>query len=74
MSEDAASFEQALSELEERVRTLEAGDVSLDRALKLFEEGVALARTCHEQLEAAQARVSALSRGATGIEDSALPE
>jgi exodeoxyribonuclease VII small subunit len=74
MGEDAASFEQALAELEDRVRTLEAGEVPLDRALKLFEEGVGLARTCHEQLEAAQARVSALSRGGKGIEDTPIPE
>jgi len=74
MREDAASFEEALAELEERVRTLEAGEISLEQALKLFEEGVNLARTCHEQLEAAQERVSALSRGAQGIEDTPLAE
>ena len=33
------NFEHALSELETRVRKLEAGEVSLDEALQLFEEG-----------------------------------
>lgn len=67
-------FEDALSELEKRVRALEAGDVPLDEALKLYEEGVALARTCHEQLEAADQRVAKLSRGQAGVEETPLTE
>ncbi len=74
MGENAATFEQSLTELEERVRTLESGEIALDEALKLFEEGVALARACHEQLEAAEERVAALSRGARGIEDKPIAE
>lgn len=68
------SFESALSELEDRVRALEAGEVPLDKALELFEEGVALARTCHEHLDAAEERVARLSRGTAGIEEDPLPE
>lgn len=68
------NFENALSELETRVRKLEAGEVSLDEALQLFEEGVALANTCHEQLDAAEDRISSLSRGQAGIESTILPE
>ena len=67
-------FEEALGELEKRVRALEAGDVPLDDALKLYEEGVALARTCHEQLEAADQRVAKLSRGQAGVEETPLSE
>jgi exodeoxyribonuclease VII small subunit len=65
----AQGFEQALAELEKRVRRLEAGDISLEDALTLFEEGVDLARTCHERLEAAEQRVSRLVRGAKGVEE-----
>lgn len=49
------SFEEALSELEARVRRLElrgADGLPLERALDLFEEGIELARECHEQLDA----------------------
>ncbi len=46
------SFEEALAELEDRVRRLEQADQPLERALELFEEGVELARECHEQLDA----------------------
>ena len=65
-------FENALSELEERVRRLEGGDLPLDEALTLYEQGVELARTCHEQLEEAEKRVAALARGRSGIEERPL--
>jgi exodeoxyribonuclease VII small subunit len=68
------AFEAALEELERRVRRLESGEVSLEEALALFEEGVELARTCHEQLEAAEQRVSALVHGARGVEERPFDE
>lgn len=67
-------FEEALSELETRVRKLEAGEVTLDEALQLFEEGVSLANNCHTQLDAAEDRISSLSRGQGGIQETSLPE
>lgn len=67
-------FENALAELESRVRKLEAGEVTLDEALQLFEEGVSLANSCHEQLDAAEDRISSLSRGQAGIHSTSLPE
>jgi exodeoxyribonuclease VII small subunit len=67
-------FENALAELESRVRKLEAGEVTLDEALQLFEEGVSLANSCHEQLDAAEDRISSLSRGQAGIQSTSLPE
>lgn len=60
-------FEEALAQLEERVRRLEAGDLPLEEALALYEQGVELARTCHEQLEDAEQRVAALQRTGSGI-------
>jgi len=66
---EAPGFEGSLAQLEARVRSLEAGELSLEDSLRLFEEGVALAQTCHEQLEAAEARVTELVRGAQGIEE-----
>ena len=69
-ADNELGFEEALNALEERVRSLESANVPLDRALTLFEEGVELARSCHEHLEAAEKRVAALSRGETGIDES----
>lgn len=62
-----ATFEEALAALEARVRQLEAGEVPLEKALELYEEGVTLAQRCHQQLEAAEARVVQLGRGEQGI-------
>lgn len=62
-------FDEALTQLEERVRKLEGGELPLEDALSLYEEGVDLARTCHEQLEEAEKRVATLARGRDGIEE-----
>ncbi len=68
------SFEASMAELEERVRRLESGDLSLEEALTLYEEGVELARACHEQLEEAEERVASLRRRAGGIEETPFPD
>jgi exodeoxyribonuclease VII small subunit len=59
-------FERSLSRLEEIVRKLESPQLSLDEAMKLFEEGVGLQRACHKQLEEAEARVEILLKKADG--------
>ena len=46
-------FEKSLVRLEEVVKRLESTDLSLDEAMKLFEEGVKLSRECQKQLEEA---------------------
>lgn len=55
------SFEQALSELESLVETLEQGDLSLEESLNSFERGVALTRTCQLALKEAEQKVQILS-------------
>ncbi|MSP55482.1 MAG: exodeoxyribonuclease VII small subunit [Myxococcales bacterium] len=64
--EPALSFEDALRQLEERVRELERGEVPLERALALYEEGVGLVRACHERLDAADKRIVELSSDPAG--------
>ena len=54
------SFEEAFAELEEVVQQLEAGDLTLDQSMALFERGVALATRCNAQLDAAELRVRQL--------------
>ena len=48
------------------VRRLESPQLSLDDAMKLFEEGVALSRECQKQLEEAEGRVEILLKKADG--------
>lgn len=59
-------FERSLARLEEVVRKLESPQLSLDDAMKLFEEGVELSRECQKQLEEAEGRVEILLKKADG--------
>jgi exodeoxyribonuclease VII small subunit len=56
------SFESSLASLERIVANLESGDLPLERAMELFEEGVALARRCQTQLGDAERKVEMLLR------------
>lgn len=54
---DTLGYEQARDELVEVVRALEAGGLSLDDSVALWERGEALAIRCEEQLTGARERV-----------------
>jgi exodeoxyribonuclease VII small subunit len=53
-------FEAALAELEKIVEKMEAGDQSLEEALKSFQRGIELTRTCQQGLKEAEQRVEKL--------------
>jgi exodeoxyribonuclease VII small subunit len=55
-----AKFEEALQRLETIVGELEKGDLALDRALELFDEGVKLSGSCRRELEEAEGKVEIL--------------
>lgn len=55
-----APFESLMDRLGEIVRELEQGDLPLERALELFEEGVRLCRHGAERLDRAEARIDEL--------------
>lgn len=55
------SVEEALEELEKLVAQLEQGDLPLEEALKAFERGIALTRSCQQSLEKAEQKVKILS-------------
>ncbi|MDM7998018.1 MAG: exodeoxyribonuclease VII small subunit [Acidobacteriota bacterium] len=59
-------FESALKSLEDIVAQLEAGDLTLDRALELFEEGIKVSRFCSSKLEEAERKVEVLMKTASG--------
>jgi exodeoxyribonuclease VII small subunit len=60
-------YEQARDELAEVVRKLEAGGLSLDDAVALWERGEALARRCEDQLAGARERVQKVLDAAEGV-------
>ena len=62
----AMSFEDALAELEQIVRRLEAGQVKLDEAILSYERGAQLKRHCERKLNEAQQRVERIVVGPDG--------
>jgi exodeoxyribonuclease VII small subunit len=59
-------FEDCLSRLEQIVSLLEAGNLSLEESLKVFEEGIGLARHCAKYLADAERRIEILAKDDTG--------
>lgn len=60
-------FEDALKKLEEIVDNLEKGEISLEKSLKIFEEGVRLSRICNKMLDKAEKKVEILMRNDDGV-------
>lgn len=55
------TFEEALRRLDEVVARLESGEVGLEEAVALFEQGQGLLTACRERLAAAQRRIEELT-------------
>ncbi len=62
----ALSFEEALAELEQIVRSLEGGQQKLEDAINAYERGAALRKHCEAKLAEAEARVAAIVQHADG--------
>ena len=60
------SFEDALIQLENIVRELEAGKIKLDDAVEAYEKATALKKFCEEKLKAAQLKIEKLNIGPDG--------
>ena len=58
-----ANFEDALTELESLVQTMERGDLALEASLASYQRGVALLRYCQEKLGAAEDTIRILEEG-----------
>ena len=59
-------FEEAMLSLEDIVRRLESGSLSLDESLEAFEKAVALVKICNDKLSFAEQRVRILTEGSDG--------
>lgn len=55
------SFEDNMQRLEQIVRSLERGDVTLEESLKLFQEGTALVQSCGKLLDEAELQVKKIA-------------
>ena len=68
MNTKSFSFEEAMTRLEEIVRMLENGKVSLDESIKLYEEGVALVNSANTLLTNAKQKLMTVSGENVGNE------
>jgi len=66
---ESLNFESAMTELENLVTKIEAGNLSLEESLKEFEKGIALSRVCQKALTNAEQRVKILSEDGKGEDD-----
>lgn len=73
MSTPQVPFEQALEQLQSIVKKLETGDVSLEEALKQFEEGVRLSRLCQTYLSDAEKKIEILIQSKTDAQPQMKP-
>lgn len=56
----ALTFEEALKQLEEIVDKLEAGEVPLEKAIDLFQEGMLLSQVCSQKLDKVEQKIETL--------------
>jgi exodeoxyribonuclease VII small subunit len=59
-------FEEALKKLEKIVEDLEKGNLSLDEALKKYQEGLELSHLCSQRLESAKKKIDVLVKNKKG--------
>lgn len=60
MSETKMNFDEALNQLEQVVRQLEAGNLPLERSIELYKVGMTLSNDCHQKLQQIEAEVAKL--------------
>lgn len=70
------NFEKSITELENIVKTLESGNLSLDEMIKLFEQGMKLSASCNKLLDEAESKINILmkSNGEITKQEFELPE
>ena len=67
MNQNSKSFEQNMQRLEQIVRAMERGDVSLEESLKLFQEGTELVQSCGKLLDEAELQVRKIISDENGL-------
>lgn len=68
-------FEDAIKRLEEIVKLMEGGELSLEDSLKVFQEGMELAGFCNKKLDEAEKKINVITKGLQGevIEEDFTP-
>ncbi|MEA4816478.1 MAG: exodeoxyribonuclease VII small subunit [Lachnospiraceae bacterium] len=66
MAKKKLDFEYAISRMEEIVKKLEDEDLSLDKSIEYYKEGMTLAAFCKEKLENAKSEILMLKENING--------
>jgi exodeoxyribonuclease VII small subunit len=67
-TENQVSFEEAMEKLEVIVNRLESGDVPLETAIELFQEGMRLSQLCGSKLEQVERKIEMLIETEQGLQ------
>lgn len=62
-----ATFEEMLQTLEDEVKKLESGNMTVDESLAAYERAIGLVKECNVRLENAESRVRILTQGSDGV-------
>ena len=63
---DKLTYEESIKELEQLVKELENGDLTLDESIEKFEKGMELSKHCSKLLESAEKRITMVIENADG--------
>ena len=66
MNQENQTLEASMARLQQIVRAMERGDVSLEESLKLFQEGTELVRNCQKLLDDAQLQIKQIMTAPDG--------
>lgn len=69
MANKKLTFEESIKRLEEIVRLLESGDVTLDESIGLYSEGVKLAHECNRKLDETEKKIKLLVLKENSVEE-----
>ncbi|MBB5173067.1 exodeoxyribonuclease VII small subunit [Texcoconibacillus texcoconensis] len=72
--EETLSFEEAMNKLESVVEKLEEGDVPLEKAIAMFQEGMELSKQCHNKLQAVEKQMDEIVKDDGEVELTNLQE
>ena len=61
------TFEEALKRLEDVVDTLESGEVPLEKAIDLFQDGMLLSQVCSQKLDKVEQKIETLLEESDGL-------
>lgn len=71
---DNVSFEKSIEELEEIVKKLEKGELTLDESINCFQRGIELTKYCSKRLDEAERSITMLVEGENGqITENKMP-